>query len=158
MVVLIFFSKYSRFFCVLSGKEVFTVLRSLLNGFIINAVRLAMLLLRVRFAATCHNGGQIDAKALFFYHPAKLVIFMRLTKLERAVKRFRGNVLYDLLNILFYLKEESSCEGRVQKANHVAESADKRKDFRVCTFKKRKKNGKRFLSYQIFPELYPRTG
>ena len=83
---------------------------------------------------------------------------MRLTKLERAAKRFRGNVLYDLLNILFYLKEESPCEGRVQKANHIAESADKRKDSRACTFKKRKKIGKRFLSYQIFPELYPRTG
>lgn len=64
-----------------------------------------MLLLRVRFAATCHKGGQIDAKALFFYHPAKLVIFMRLTKLEGAAKRFRVNVLYDLLNILFPSKE-----------------------------------------------------
>lgn len=80
---------------------------------------------------------------------------MRLTKLERAAKRFRGNVLYDLLNILFPLTEESPCIDRVQKANHIAESADKRKDSRVCTFKKRKKTGKGFFRIRFFPNFTP---
>lgn len=79
-VVVLIFLVSAVFFCVLSGKEVFTVLRSPLNGFVINAVRLAMLLLRVRFASACHNTGQADAEILIFFYPAKIRNFMRLTK------------------------------------------------------------------------------
>lgn len=90
VVVLIFFSKCSRFFCVLSGKEVFTVLRNPLNGFVINAVRLAMLLLRVRFAATCHNGGQIDAKIFILLSSGKISDFYATYQIGKDGKTLSG--------------------------------------------------------------------
>lgn len=97
-------------------------------------------------------------EGIILLSPSKISDFYATYQIGRGGKTLSGQCFVRFVKYSVLFKEESPCEDRVQKANHIAESADKRKDSRVCTFKKRKKNGKRFLSYRIFPELYPRTG